>query len=335
MRAGAMVRGQVDGGEWWRIITFNLVHVGGVHLIVNFIGLWFVGRLVEELFGPWRTMAIFGAAGIAGAVASYLASPAGVAAGASAGIFGLLGAVFVELTWHRRHHRAGRALWGSVAVVLIAQIGLGWVYPVVDQWAHGGGLVAGLVLGLVLSPNTRWSKLGLHAARVIAVAFGLAAAVATFFAARTSIADSFAHAPRALHSFGGLQAVAPASWQTSSDELFDPDLFILLAAHREAPTAPFAAQLDAYIKGEPKRAKDRNFDDVETAKELLYSLPAGWQGSELAVSVADPLGGRQRYRVLVAGRPDPTGPVLISLYAPETVVRAAPELFTQLLATLQ
>lgn len=337
MRAGAMVRGQVDGGEWWRIVTFSFVHVGGIHLIGNFIALWLVGRLVEELFGPWRTIAIFGAASIVGALASYAASTAGVAAGASGAIFGFLGALFVELAWHRRHHRAswGRALWGILAVVLVVQLGLGWVYPVVDQWAHGGGLVTGLVLGALLSPNARWSKLNLIAARVIAVAFGAAAVVATVFAARTSIADSFARAPQALHSFGTLHAVAPASWQTSSDELFDPDLFILLTAHREAPTAPFAQQLEAYTKGEPKRAKDRNFDDVETAKELRFSLPSGWQGSELVVSVADPLGGIQRYRVLVAGRPDPTGPVLVSLYAPESVVRAAPELFIQLLATLQ
>jgi hypothetical protein len=67
----------------------------------------------------------------------------------------------------------------------------------------------------------------------------------------------------------------------------------------------------------------------------VIALPSGWQGSELVVSVADPLGGEQRYRVVVAGRPDPGGAVVVSLYAPESVARAAPAFFAQLLASVQ
>ncbi|MBA3819750.1 MAG: rhomboid family intramembrane serine protease, partial [Deltaproteobacteria bacterium] len=98
VRAGAMVRGMIDGGEWWRLVSCVFVHVGVVHLAVNGIGMFFLGRVTEELFGTARTFALFGLCGIAGAVASYLASPAGVSAGASGAIFGMLGAVFVELT---------------------------------------------------------------------------------------------------------------------------------------------------------------------------------------------------------------------------------------------
>src|SRR5690606_4724046 len=104
MRGGAMVRGLVDAGELWRLVTFSFVHVGGIHLLVNVMNLYFLGRLAEDLFGPWRTAAVFALAGVGGAGASYLASPAGISAGASGAIFGLLGAVFVELSWHRRHH---------------------------------------------------------------------------------------------------------------------------------------------------------------------------------------------------------------------------------------
>src|SRR5204862_7148387 len=93
MRSGAMVRGLVDGGEWWRIFSCVFVHVGGLHLLVNVIGMVFVGKITEELFGTARTFALFGLAGFAGAVASYLASPAGISAGASGALCGLLGAV--------------------------------------------------------------------------------------------------------------------------------------------------------------------------------------------------------------------------------------------------
>ncbi|HEY0252865.1 MAG TPA: rhomboid family intramembrane serine protease, partial [Kofleriaceae bacterium] len=100
VRSGAMVRGFIHDGEWWRIISCNFIHVGGLHLVVNVIGLWFLGRLCEDMYGTVRTFAIFAIAGIAGFVASDLASPVGISAGASGGIFGLLGAVFVELTLH-------------------------------------------------------------------------------------------------------------------------------------------------------------------------------------------------------------------------------------------
>ncbi|HEY5947051.1 MAG TPA: rhomboid family intramembrane serine protease [Kofleriaceae bacterium] len=337
MRSGAMVRGLVHDGEWWRLVTFSFVHVGGIHLIVNMIGLWFLGRLTEDLFGPWRTIAIFALAGIGGAAASYLASPAGISAGASGALFGMLGAVFIELSWHRKRHRAAwsRGVWGSLAVVTVAQVGIGFIYPVIDQWAHGAGLAVGTLAGIVLSPSTRWAKAGDHVARAVSIAFGVLVVVCAVLVVRTSIADSLAAAPRGLHSIGTVQVTAPASWHTAKGELFDADLFIVLAAERVRATGPLAAQLAAYAKDEPARAKERHFDQVEAAKDQVIALPPGWQGSELIVSVADPLGGRQRYRVVIAARPDAGGAVLASLYVPDTVARAAPDYFTQLLASVQ
>jgi membrane associated rhomboid family serine protease len=336
MRSGAMVRGLVHDGEWWRIITFSFVHVGGVHLIVNAIGLWFLGRLVEDLFGPARTIAIFACSGVAGAVASYLASPAGISAGASGAIFGLLGAVFIELSLHRKQHRAAwsRGVWGSLAVVTVAQVAIGFVYPVIDQWAHGAGLVIGSLAGVVLSPHARWDRYTLQAARAIAIAFALLAAAASVLAARTSIPDSLERAPRAYHALGTVHVVAPATWLRDGDALFDPDLFIMLLAQRVPASGPLAANVDAWAKGEPDRAKGLKFDSIDAAPDRLVALPPAWLGQELTVSIADSLGGRQTYRVVIAGRQDAGGVVLISLYAPETVVRAAPSFFTQLLASV-
>jgi rhomboid protease GluP len=337
MRAGAMVRGPIADGEWWRLVSFNFVHIGGLHLVVNVVGLWFLGRLVEEIFGPWRTIAIFAVSGIAGAAASYIASPAGVSAGASAAVFGLLGAVFLELSWHRKRHRAAwtRAVWGSLAVFTVAQVGIGFMYPAIDQWAHGAGLVAGSLAGLALSPSARWAKLNLHVARVLTVAFAIVVAIAATLVSRTSIADTLARAPRALVANGTVTAVVPATWQRGSDELFDPDVYIVLLAQRVATKQPLAAQLDAYLAGEDRRARDKGFDQVHTATDALIPLPAGWTGSELTVSLGDTLGERQRFRVVVAGRLDPAGAVLISLYMPETVARAAPAFFTGLIASVQ
>jgi membrane associated rhomboid family serine protease len=337
MRSGALVRGLIDDGEWWRFVTFSFVHVGGIHLIVNVFVLWFLGRLSEELFGPWRTVAIFALSGLAAAVSSYVAVAAGISAGASGAIFGLLGAVFIELSLHRKRHRAAwsRGLWGSLAVVAVVQIAIGFVQPGTDQWAHIGGLAIGTVTGIVLSPHMRWARISEHVARVIAIGFAALVIVAGVLAVRTSIADSLADAPRATRNLGSVHVTAPASWVPASDVLFDPDLFTVITAQRVPATASLAAQLDAYAKGEPERAKKHSFDHIEPAHDQLIPLPPGWQGSELVVSLADTLGGRQRYRVVVAGRLDPAGIVLASVYAPETVARAAPSFFTGLLASVQ
>jgi membrane associated rhomboid family serine protease len=337
MRSGALIRGLVHDGEWWRLVTFPFVHIGGIHLIVNVFGLWFLGRLSEELFGPWRTVAIFALSGLAGAVASFVAVAAGISAGASGAIFGLLGAVFIELSLQRKRHRAAwtRGLWGSLAVVTVAQIGVGFIQPGVDQWAHIGGLAIGTLTGIVLSPHARFAKLSHHVARVIAIAYAALVIVVAVFAVRTTIADSLAASPQSTRNLSGVHVTAPTSWQGSGDVLFDPDLFTLIRARRVAPTVSLEAQLDAYTKSEPDFAKERGFDHVEPAKDQTIALPPGWQGSELVVSTADPLGGRQRYRVVVAARLDPAGIVLASVYAPETVARAAPSFFTALLASVQ
>ena len=74
VRAGAMVRGFVHDGEWWRIVSCNFIHVGGLHLLFNIFGLWFLTRECEHLFGSSRTLSVFAVAGITGFITSYLAS---------------------------------------------------------------------------------------------------------------------------------------------------------------------------------------------------------------------------------------------------------------------
>jgi hypothetical protein len=159
--------------------------------------------------------------------------------------------------------------------------------------------------------------------------------VAAVLTVRTTIADSLAISPQTTRNLGTVRVTAPASWVLTENMLIDADLYALIEAHREAASGPLTARLDAYAKEEPDRAKKRSFDHVEPAKDQLVPLPHGWQGHELLVSIGDPVGGRQRYRVVVAARADATGHVLASVYAPVTVAKAAPSFFTSLLASVQ
>jgi hypothetical protein len=224
-------------------------------------------------------------------------------------------------------------VWGSLVVVTIAELGVGFLYPVTDQWAHAGGLIAGVVVGAALSRNVRWRRAGGWLALVIGIAFAAAAAVAAVAVARTSIADSLAAAPRASRDLGGIRVTAPSAWLIEGHEVYDPDLFLLLSVERRP--GELAAQLADYTREAPGRAKERRFETAQDAIERIVPLPDGWSGSELAISVPDALGSRQDYRVIVAGHAVPGGVVLASFYAPLTVAREAPDFFTHVLESVQ
>ncbi|HVK88396.1 MAG TPA: rhomboid family intramembrane serine protease [Kofleriaceae bacterium] len=333
MRAGALVRGFVDGGEWWRIFSCVFVQVGGLQLLVNVIGIWFVGRIAEEMFGTVRTIALFGVPGFAGAVASYLATSGGISAGASGALFGLIGAVFVELTLHRDHYRAlrRRGMWGGLALIVLAQLGYGLVY---DQWAHGAGLVTGALLGGVLSPHAPWARavrsLGFALALVV-IAFTATAAVRV---AGTSIEDSFRRQPRLWHTASGVELVAPAGW-TNDGELAEPDGLIIVSVKR-APNTDFAAQVKQWVaETTPTIARDHGFEQVGPAPSRVLALPAGWEGAELLGTFVDPLGYEQRYRLISCGRVFDDEVVTVVISVPDSITRPAQGYLVRILKSVR
>lgn len=337
MRSGAMVRGLVDGGEWWRIFSCVFVHVGGLHLLVNVIGMVFVGKIAEELFGTARTFALFGVAGFAGAVASYLASPAGISAGASGALFGLLGAVFVELTWHRKRYRAAwkRGMWGGLLIVIVAQVGYGFMYPVIDQWAHGAGLASGALIGAVLSPHSAWKTAGLALGRtiaVVAVGFMVFAGVRV---SRMSIDDSFSRLPRVHPHIAGVALVAPATWVHDDTELSEPDGLVIVTVHSAPATDPVKLTAGWLAVDAPAIAKTRGFEKVEPATDSTVTLPKGWEGGELIASFSDPMGYEQRYRLVACGKVIDGMLVLVVITTPETIAKAAPGFLQKLLSSVK
>jgi membrane associated rhomboid family serine protease len=331
VRSGAMVRGLVDSGEWWRVFSCVFVHVGTLHLLVNVIGMWFVGRIAEELFGTSRTLVLFAVSGFAGAGASYLASPAGISAGASGAIFGLLGAVFVELSWHRQRYRTAwrRGMWGGLAVVIVAQVGYGFFYPVIDQWAHGAGLASGAVLGVILSPHAPWVRPARQLGRGIALVALAFVAIAGSKIVRTSVEDSFQRAPRIRHVVNKVAISAPAGW-VNDGELAEPDGLVVLSLVRE-PKTDMALQIATWVAGATEIAKKRGFDTVDPISDDLVPLPFGWEGREMIASFEDPMGYRQRYRLIACGHVSDADLVLVLIVSPESIARAAPGFFARLL----
>lgn len=151
---GAKVNALVAGGEWWRLVSSVFVHVGWIHLAVNGYALFVLGRLVENALGRRRFLVLFVLSGVAGSLASFVASPP-ASAGASGAIFGLLGAALASGWKYRRNipPRLLRHLALALVPWLVIALGYGLTSTTVDNAAHIGGLAAGLAFGgLASSP---------------------------------------------------------------------------------------------------------------------------------------------------------------------------------------
>jgi len=138
---GAKYRDAILLGQWWRLVTAGFLHGGLLHILMNSWALFDLGAVVEETYGAARLIVIYFAATVTGFFASTFWS-AGLSVGASAGIFGLIGAMIALSAQHRSPlGAAARSLyirWAIYGLILGLLPGLR-----VDNAAHIGGLVAG------------------------------------------------------------------------------------------------------------------------------------------------------------------------------------------------
>jgi hypothetical protein len=126
-----------------------------LHLLFNMYALWYAGQLVERMYGPWLTFALYAVCGVAASTASYAFGPDGWSVGASGAIFGLFGVVLVAT---RLHHAIldsqSRAIAAQVGILIVLNLVIGFSGVLnVDNYAHVGGLLAGLWLALILPPS--------------------------------------------------------------------------------------------------------------------------------------------------------------------------------------
>ena len=147
---GSIVPDLLARGEYWRLLAAMFLHIGILHLFLNLWALYQLGGVFELLFGSKRFALTYFTSGIVASIASALFTR-GIAAGASGAIFGILGALIVSI---RRSPRFRSAAWSRGLVQqLILWAGINIVFglsvPGIDNAAHIGGMVAGLILGLL------------------------------------------------------------------------------------------------------------------------------------------------------------------------------------------
>lgn len=153
MRYGAKYNPAILDGEWWRIISSMFLHIGFLHLAMNMLALHIVGNLVERIYGAKRFLFIYFSAGILGGITSFAFSPQ-LAAGASGAIFGLFGALLFFGIHHRRIFF--QTMGWNIIVIIAFNIVFGFVVQQIDNGAHIGGLIGGLVAsGIVFFPKKK------------------------------------------------------------------------------------------------------------------------------------------------------------------------------------
>lgn len=143
-------------GRWWTILSAAWLHGGLLHILFNLYWVRYLGSQVAELFGPTRLVILYTVSGATGfllsSVAGTLPMPflqgADFTVGASAPIFGLLGAL-VYYGKYMGSSRLGQQAW-IYAVVLFV---FGFVMPNVDNYAHLGGFLGGYLAVPLLDPR--------------------------------------------------------------------------------------------------------------------------------------------------------------------------------------
>jgi membrane associated rhomboid family serine protease len=155
IQLGAKVTPLVLQGQVWRLFTALFLHSGFVHLLLNMFSQVWLGMQTERFLGWWRLALIYFLSGIGGNMASAVFLPETLQVGASSAIFGLFGIFAVDLAvnWCVHTHRRLKVIQIIASTVLSLLVGIA---PHIDNFAHVGGLVFGVLASLVCVPR-QWA----------------------------------------------------------------------------------------------------------------------------------------------------------------------------------
>jgi rhomboid protease GluP len=151
---GANFRPLTLGGDWWRLITNCFLHIGVFHLLMNMYALLYIGLLLEPLLGRTRFLSAYILTGITASIASLWWHDLTISAGASGAIFGMYGVFLAMLTTDFIEKTTRKALLTSIGIF----VGYNLVFGIkagIDNAAHIGGLLGGLVIGYAFVPGLK------------------------------------------------------------------------------------------------------------------------------------------------------------------------------------
>ena len=151
--AGILVR----QGEWWRLFTSMFLHANPIHIGFNMLCLFQLGFLAERAFGKIPYLLAYIATGICASLTSNFIHPKTLGVGASGAIFGIAGFLLTPIALKKLiiYTTGKSSILRTLVMFAIYNLAIGAAIPVIDNSAHVGGLVSGLVIGLFFCNRTR------------------------------------------------------------------------------------------------------------------------------------------------------------------------------------
>jgi len=133
-----------NNAEFWRLLTSGFLHYGLLHIGLNMLALYIIGRELEVVLGKVRFLALYGVSLLGGSTAVYLFAPVATpTAGASGAIFGLMGALVIAVIKMRLNATGILFIVGLNLVIT-------FTVPHISMYGHLGGLVVGLLVMVAL-----------------------------------------------------------------------------------------------------------------------------------------------------------------------------------------
>jgi rhomboid protease GluP len=171
-----------DMHRWWTLLSANYLHGGILHILFNMMALRQISGLIVREYGLHRMFSIYTLGGIMGFWISYMAKT-NFTIGSSAAICSLIGAALYF----------GKSRGGAYGQAIYRQIGgwalmiflFGFTIPGIDNWGHGGGIAAGILLGLLFGYHERKRETRFH--KTLAHLCALATVAVLFWAIGSSI----------------------------------------------------------------------------------------------------------------------------------------------------
>lgn len=161
----ALSRDGLEEGMWWTVVTHMFLHANLLHLMVNVLGLWFIGPEVELMLGRARYLVLYFLSGIAGGLLQtvFTQQPSAELVGASGALCGVLlsfttaypemrlqALLFFVLPVRMKAKTLGRGL-----IVLSLLFAVVKFLPQIGHLAHLGGALAGAFLTWWWLPSAR------------------------------------------------------------------------------------------------------------------------------------------------------------------------------------
>lgn len=154
---GALVPQQVLAGDWWRLLTATFLHFGWLHLMMNMVGLYYFGRVVEFILEVKQYFFVYLTTGVGSMLTVTLMyilgySPENFVVGASGSVMGLVGvsvAIFLRDWLKNRGSIASKKLQSFLLIILIQTV-FDLTTPQISFVSHISGTIIGFLLGMIL-----------------------------------------------------------------------------------------------------------------------------------------------------------------------------------------